>query len=100
MLTSLQVKSDESETDWMLAGYIAPNIVDVIATGSGGAREMLCYLSDDKIYFGAFRSDTAGRTKFIGVCIIGKDVGGIARGKGTSNVMNHFNLFFLYFPYL
>ena len=66
----------------MLAGYVAPNVVDVIASGSGGTLEMVRHLSDDKIYFGAFRAVTEGRTKFMGVCIIGKDVGGIARGKG------------------
>ena len=76
------VRSDDSDTNWMLLGYTAPNCIDVVGNGSGGFDELAELLSDDKALFGGIRAvDSGGKIKFYFVYFVGNNLGGMAKGS-------------------
>jgi hypothetical protein len=61
------VRDDNNVVAWMLLGYADPSTIQVISNGEGSIEECIGSLSDDAIYFGAFRAIVAGSVKFFSV---------------------------------
>lgn len=85
----LDVRSDESSTNWMLAGHWAgnPNVVHYVASGVGGATEMIEALQDTEVMYGLVRieelvdSYVEKTVKFVYIHWIGETVPFTKKGK-------------------
>eukprot|EP00401_Gymnodinium_catenatum_P080771 CAMPEP_0117475032 /NCGR_PEP_ID=MMETSP0784-20121206/9587_1 /TAXON_ID=39447 /ORGANISM="" /LENGTH=149 /DNA_ID=CAMNT_0005269269 /DNA_START=39 /DNA_END=488 /DNA_ORIENTATION=+ len=77
-----KVRNDSDETTWMLLEYEGKSKLKVCASGKGGATELLAMLTEDKIFFGGFRT-TEG--KFLHLMSVGEDAGGMARGRAAAH---------------
>lgn len=71
------VRSDESETDWCLAGYVddEKHVVGLIGSGSGGLEELKQHLRNDNVHYGLLRVtdkvDESVTIKFVGIVHVG-----------------------------
>lgn len=85
----LDVRSDFSSTNWMLAGHWEgnPNIIHFKASGSGGASEMIGKLEDGEVMYGLVRleelvdSYVEKTVKFVYIHWIGESVPFTKKGK-------------------
>jgi hypothetical protein len=81
------VRTDSSDTNWVLASYDAPNSSNVILLGSGagGSAELLKYLKDDIVAYGLVRQaekfDDSSRAMFAFVNWTGENIHRMLRAK-------------------
>jgi hypothetical protein len=89
-----EVRSDSSETTWLVAGYKDKKLIGVDATGSGSIEEISEHLPDDDVKFVYFKMTTsdnpeendgsevvATRTKFIFFTWKGEKAGVMKKGN-------------------
>lgn len=85
----LDVRSDESSTNWMLAGHWEgnPNVIYYKAKGTGGANEMIGALQDGEVMYGLVRLEelvdnyVEKTVKFVYIHWIGESVPFTKKGK-------------------
>lgn len=81
------VRSDASDTNWVLASYDAPNSNNVVlvGSGSGGSAELLGHLKDDVVGYGLVRQsekfDDSTRAMFAFVNWTGENIHRMLRAK-------------------
>jgi len=79
-----EIRSDSSQTNWILLGYEGNSIV-VQGRGSGGVTEMAENLKDDQAQYAYLRviagDNESRRTKFVFVSWCGDQVGALKRAK-------------------
>jgi len=81
------VRSDASDTNWVLASYDAPNSNNVVllASGSGGSAELLGHLKDDIVGYGLVRQsekfDDSTRAMFAFINWKGENINRMLRAK-------------------
>ena len=79
------VRDDNSDTDWLVAGYADKKTITAQGTGSGGVSELVAQFADDQAQF-AYLRVTAGdeesrRTKFVFITWVGEGVKALAKAK-------------------
>jgi len=77
------VRSDTDPTNYLLLKYMSGNDIIPCGCGEGGLDEMVSQLEDDDVYFGGIRCEVKGMMKFFSFSFVGKNVGGMKRGKSS-----------------
>jgi hypothetical protein len=82
-----QVRSDDNDTNWALFGHVDgnPNVIGLVASGSGGLVEFVENLKDDEVMYGYLRFleqfEMSVTVKFVYVRFMGSGVAFTKRGK-------------------
>ena len=75
------VRSDDSQTNWLMLHLSGPTTIAVKSTGSGGIHELIDSLSDDEVLFCALRLSLGGQVKFFHIYFVGANVSPLKKGK-------------------
>jgi len=79
------VRSDSSETNWVVYHYEGASKITVKGTGSGGLDELKGILEDDQVHYGYLRvtsgDNESKRSKFVFISWVGERVGPLKRAK-------------------
>ena len=77
------VRLDEANKRFLLLTYSSPNEITLSMQGTGGLVDLIGSLNDDDVYFGGFRINIEGSTKFLSLFFVGSSVNGMKRGKAS-----------------
>jgi len=79
------VRSDASETSWVVFGYSGNSKIVKEGSGNGGLDELKGTLEDDKVQYGYLRvtsgDSESKRSKFVFISWVGEKVGPLKRAK-------------------
>lgn len=79
------VRNDATNTNYMILTYESKNKIVCKKTGAGDIDALHSDLSDDEVQYVLFRfisgDQESKRTKFIFLCFIGPNVGGLTKGR-------------------
>ena len=79
------VRSDNSDTNWVVYGYEGNSKIVKKASGSGGLDELKGSLEDDQVHYGYLRvtsgDNESKRSKFVFISWVGERVGPLKRAK-------------------
>jgi len=81
------VRSDSTDTDWVLLTYDGPNSNNIIllGAGNGGSAELLTHLKDDNVAYGLVRQvekfDDSNRVMFAYVNWVGENIHRMLRAR-------------------
>jgi len=87
-----ELTESKGETNWVLWGFEkGTNKLELTGKGTGGLKELLSQLDDDRVFFGGFKvigvdkqpNLTAHRLKAIFFSFIGANVGPLVKAKVT-----------------
>lgn len=76
------LKNDSESTNWLLMKVSGTELL-LHSTGSEGINELLSSLSDEDVFYGAFKALVDSKVKFFHMYIVGQSVGGMKKGKAS-----------------
>jgi len=86
------VRTDASETNWVVFGYEGNTKIVKVGSGSGGLEELKAVLADDQVQYGYLRvvsgDSESKRAKFVFISWVGEKVGPLKRAKVSVHKAN------------
>eukprot|EP00027_Filamoeba_sp_ATCC50430_P012689 CAMPEP_0168574620 /NCGR_PEP_ID=MMETSP0413-20121227/19191_1 /TAXON_ID=136452 /ORGANISM="Filamoeba nolandi, Strain NC-AS-23-1" /LENGTH=135 /DNA_ID=CAMNT_0008608001 /DNA_START=355 /DNA_END=762 /DNA_ORIENTATION=+ len=84
------VRSDSTETNWLLIGYQDNKTLKLVGKGSGGINELTQHLADNGCFYGYLRvvnkDEETTRTKFVFISWKGDNAPVLRKGKMSVHI--------------